>query len=206
MKRKALVLALLLVLLGSISAGTLAYFTADTQTHNVITSGNVNIAIVETMLGDDGTEVPFEDATGVMPGQAVSKIVRVANTGVGAAWVRVKLDTSVTVDDKPIEGWEKYIKYQINDENADKNGETADDGNDSFWVAGEDGWYYYNTIVPVNGETEPIIREVIFEPAMGNDYQNSRTEIDVSAQAVQAANNPIPEGGKVTDIPGWPTK
>ena len=199
MKRKALVLALLLVLLASVSVGTLAYFTADTQTHNIITSGNVDIAIVETMLNENGDEVAFENADGVMPGQAVSKIVRVANTGVGAAWVRVKLDTTVTVDDKAIEGWQNYIKYQINDE-------SADDGNDSYWISGGDGWYYYSEIVPVNGETEPIIREVIFEAAMGNDYQNSKTEIDVSAQAVQAANNPIPAGKTAADIPGWPTK
>ncbi len=200
MKRKALVLALLLILLGSISAGTLAYFTADTQVHNVITSGNVNIALVETMLGDDGvTEIPFENADGVMPGQAVSKIVRVANTGVGAAWVRVKLDTAVTVDEKPIEGWEEYIKYQINDK-------PTEEGDTAYWIPGEKGWYYYSEIVPVNGETEPIIRKVTFEATMGNDYQNSRTEIDVSAQAVQAANNPIPKDGTVADIPGWPTK
>ena len=199
MKRKTLVLALLLILLGSISVGTLAYFTADTQVHNVITSGNVDIALVETMLGDDGKEVPFENADGVMPGQNVSKIVRVANTGVGAAWVRVKLDTTVTVNEKAIEGWEEYLKYEINDE-------PAEEGDTAYWIPGEKGWYYYSEIVPVNGETEPIIREVTFEATMGNDYQNSRTAIDVSAQAVQAANNPIPAGKTVADIPGWPTK
>ena len=196
-KLKTLVLALLLAALGTVSAGTLAYFTADTTAHNIITSGNVDIALVETMLDDKGEEVPFEDVAGVMPGQAVSKIVRVENTGVGDAWVRVKLDTSVTVDDKPIEGWQNHIKYQINDR-------PTEEGDTAYWVAGAEGWYYYNEIVPVNGRTEPIIREVVFEALMGNDYQNSRTEINVSAQAVQAANNPIPAGKAVTDIPGWP--
>ena len=39
---------------------------------------------------------------------------------------------------------------------------------------------------------------------MGNEYQNSTATVTVTAEAVQTANNAIPEGGSVTDIPGWP--
>ena len=49
-----------------------------------------------------------------------------------------------------------------------------------------------------------LFNEVLFSSAMGNEYQNCTAKIFVSAQAVQSANNPIPEGGTVTDIPGWP--
>ena len=39
---------------------------------------------------------------------------------------------------------------------------------------------------------------------MGNRYQNSTITISVQAQAVQTANNPIPDGKDVTAVKGWP--
>ncbi len=201
MKRKALVLALLLILLGSISAGTLAYFTADTQTHNVITSGNVNIALVEKTLDGEGKPVDWPDdgVKGVMPGVDVAKIVRVENTGVGDAWIRVKIDKIVTLangdrGDKLPDGTEA-VTYEI--------------ANPELWLTKEgddEGWYYYKHPVPANkGDasfTETIIETVKFDPKMGNEYQECTAEVIVSAQAVQVANN----GSDVLTAEGWPEK
>lgn len=63
--------------------GTLAYFTSENTAHNVITSGGVNIEVVEKTQGKDGVLVDFpkEGVRGVMPGSDVSKIVSVKNTG-----------------------------------------------------------------------------------------------------------------------------
>ena len=47
MKRKILILSVLAILLAILAANTLAYFTADTAAHNVITTGNVDIALNE---------------------------------------------------------------------------------------------------------------------------------------------------------------
>ena len=38
---------------------------------------------------------------------------------------------------------------------------------------------------------------------MNNTYQNCSVQIDVSAQAVQVKNNPVPADG-YTAITGWP--
>ena len=37
--------------------------------------------------------------------------------------------------------------------------------------------------------TEPLFENVTFHKLMGNAYQNSRTIVDVSAEATQVANN-----------------
>ena len=204
MKLKALVLALLLVVLGSISIGTLAYFTADTTAHNVITSGGVEIELVETTI-QDGAEIPFpkEGLTGIMPGVDASKIVKVENTGASAAWIRVKLEKVVTLadgtrGDKLPDGTDA-VTYEIS--------------NPEMWLTKEgdtEGWYYYKDPVPANqGEdsfTETILETVKFSPKMGNEYQSKSetectvAEVIVSAQAVQVANN----GTDVLTAQGWP--
>ena len=78
MKKRKLLLISLISIIFSISAmGSSAFFNAEDTAHNVITSGSVNISVVETML--DGTELkdfPAEGIRGVMPGSTVSKIVR----------------------------------------------------------------------------------------------------------------------------------
>ena len=93
MKRKILILSVLVICVAILAAGSLAYFTADTTAHNVITTGGVNITLNE-WANEDRTE-PFEDRTGVMPGAEVTKIVEVENTGSGSAWVRVQLTLEV---------------------------------------------------------------------------------------------------------------
>ena len=77
-KKLTLAAALALCLLAAVG-GTLAWFTAQYRTTNVITTGSVEIRIVET-TDRGGEEAPYEDLLdGVMPGTAVSKIVRVEN-------------------------------------------------------------------------------------------------------------------------------
>ena len=93
MKRKLLILSLLVILAALTAAGTLAYYTDSARTHNVITSGKVNIALHE--WADKKHKEPFRDKTGVMPGTKVTKIVEVENTGTGAAFVRLRVETEV---------------------------------------------------------------------------------------------------------------
>ena len=50
MKNKLLVLGAMVCLIAILAAGTLAYFTTNAVTHNVITSGEIDISIVEKVL------------------------------------------------------------------------------------------------------------------------------------------------------------
>ena len=60
MKKKILLVTAVVICLAIAATGTLAYFTSDDVAHNVITSGGVNIELVEKTEGEDGTLVEIE--------------------------------------------------------------------------------------------------------------------------------------------------
>lgn len=193
MKGKLTAISLLILCMAMAGWGTAAFFSSSDRAHNVITTGAVSIQLVETMKTDDGTEVPFpaEGLNGQMPGTSVSKIVRVKNIG-AEAWIRVKVDTAIR-DNQGRElptaiGDVSLISFQV--KNSD-------------WVK-KDGFYYYKYPVATEACTAVLFDTVQFAGEMDNAYANCRVDVDVTAQAVQTANNPIPAGGNVSDIPGWP--
>lgn len=181
MKRKLLILSVLVICIATLAAGTLAYFTSEGTAHNVITTGGVEIAVQE--WADEGRQMPFEDLTGIMPGMTVTKIAEIRNTGASEAWVRVKVETGITLSG---EGTPDTSPVELNLNTAD-------------WT--EQGGYYYYTQALKPGEvTAPVFTAVTFKPDMGNEYQNATATVDVFAQAVQTANN----GATVLDAQGWP--
>lgn len=181
MKRKILILSVLAILVAILAANTLAYFTADTKAHNVITTGDVAIQLNE--WADEDRTKKFESPVGVMPGAEVTKIVEVENVGTGSAWVRVELTVEVWSSDKkqlPLE----HVTLDINE---------------TDWTD-QDGYYYYNKPLAPGETTEPLFTSVAFDDQMGNKYQNSTAHVDVNAYAVQSANN----GEDVLSANGWP--
>ena len=188
MKKRFVALALGLCLIAAATAmGTSAYFTAQETDHNVITTGGVAIALEEwASLPEPGEEpVPFEDVAGVMPGAQVGKVVQVANTGASEAWVRVCLAKSITLA-QGVEGEPDLSLVTM-------------DINTAAWTE-KDGYYYYNKPLAAGETTEPLFTQVSFDKDMGNLYQNCTAQVDVSAQAVQTANN----GGSALEAAGWP--
>lgn len=190
MKKKILLAAAIVICLTIAVSGTLAYFTFESTAHNVITTGGVSIEVVEKTKGEGETEVDFpkEGITGVMPGTEVSKIVSVKNTGNSEAWVRVKVDATIkSAKDKELpldlENGDPVMDFTIGDGWGEK-----------------DGYYYYNKPVRAGESTSILFDTVKFAPEMGNEYQNCRANIVISAQAVQTANN----GTTVMDAQGWP--
>ena len=190
MKKKVLLLATLAIFTSVIATGTLAYFNAEDIAHNVITSGNVKVELVETSKKDANSDpVPFEDVDGVMPGQAVSKIVQVENTGESDAYVRIKVEKEISLkpgNTAPSNYTPILIDYATGTE------ATA-------WTKSGD-YYYYNSPLEPGELTEPLFTEVFFKENMGNEYQNCKVEIDVSAYATQVAHN----GTNALDAKGWP--
>lgn len=182
MKRKILILSVLVICLAMIAAGSLAYYTADTKAHNVITTGSVDIELNE-WANEERTE-KFENQTGVMPGKDVTKIVEVKNVGTGSAWVCVQMFVDVYAENG--EGLPpEPVKLDIND---------------TDWTY-QDGYYYYNKPLAPGASTEPLFTTVSFDEQMGNEYQNAKAKIDITAIAVQSANN----GETVLEATGWPS-
>ncbi len=181
MKRKLLILSVLAICIATLAAGTIAFFTAEGKAHNVITTGGVEIAVQE--WADVEKTKPFEDLTGVMPNTTVTKIAEIKNTGASDAWVRVKVEKSIKLQGEgtPDTG---LVELTIN---------TTD------WTE-KDGYFYYTKALKPGEVTAPIFTAVTFKADMGNEYQNATATVDVSAQAVQTANN----GDTVMDAKGWP--
>lgn len=181
MKRKLLILSAVAICLATLASGTLAYYTSEERAHNVITSGGVDITLLE--WADEERQTPFVDLEGMMPGQDATKIVEVCNTGVSEAWIRIRYNVYID-DGEPYDS--ELVKLDLN----------TDD-----WTYNEDDcWYYYNTPVQRGDTTKPLFTTVHFETRMGNGYQNRKFRIDVDAQAVQTANN----GESATEAQGWP--
>jgi hypothetical protein len=154
----------------------------------VIVSGGVSIALVEQQLVGD-TLVDHPDAPiPVLPGKVVSKIVTVKGMD-QEAWIRMRF--AVTVYDA--EG--KVM--EVAPEELEKLVIIATDGEN--WTY-RDGWWYCNAAVTKGVSTAPLFEQVAFSLAMGNEYQEATIHIDVTAQAVQKANN----GESVLDAAGWP--
>ena len=190
MKKKMFVLAALAIILATLAGGTLAYFTVSETAHNVITTGGVDIELVEKTLDENGKEVPFpkNGLTGIMPNTTASKIVWVENTSGSEAWIRAKLDFEIIGAD----GKELPL---TDEEGHDMIGYTTEGG----WRM-KDGWVYYSKPVAPDGKTLRLMEEVVFNPIMDNRYQNCTVHIDITAQAVQTANN----GETVLEAQGWP--
>lgn len=185
MKKKLLVCAFIAICLSVVAYGTLAYFTYEDTATNVITAGNIEIDLLEwTIDTEDGEPAPFDDVMGVVPGENVSKIVEVKNTGGNPAWVRISVSKAIELaNGVDIEPDLSLVSYNVNTEK---------------WTE-KDGYYYYNEALEAGETTEPLFTEVYFSEDMSNDYQNSVAVITVTAQATQVANN----GTSALDAAGW---
>lgn len=186
MKKKMFTMAVVAICLSLLGYGTLAYFTAEDTAHNVITSGQIKVELLE--LADEAKKEPFPEdgVSGVMPGTGVTKIVEVKNIGSHPAYIRVMVDKAIIlpegVDGEPDPGLMLL------------------DFDDTCWTLGEDGFYYYNEALDPGEVTKPLFASVRFAVDMGNIYQNSTATVDVFVYAVQTANN----GDTVFDAAGWP--
>ncbi len=187
-KKRLLALAVIVICFAIVGMGTYAYLTRSNRARNVITTGKVDISIVEQQLVD-GEFVPYPDTpVAVMPSSEVSKIVAVR-----------------------CEEEQAYIRMQYSVRFEDAEGNELDLSPDVVEIppVGEnwtekDGWFYYNRPLSAGEVTEPLFETVKFATiAMGNEYQRTVMVLRIHAQSVQTANNPAPNGD-VTAVVGWP--
>lgn len=185
MKKRMLTAALALCCLAVLATGTLAYFTAEETTQNVITMGALKMDLVE--LDEKGE--PWEDVENIVPGMEVTKKAFVKNTGTVDFYTRVMIT-------------KRYVNEQ-GEELLDLDTDLVELNISKDWELGEDGFYYYKKHkkpVAPGEKTEPLFTTVTFSTKMGNEYQNVKVKIDLDAQAVQSRNN----GDSALNATGWP--
>ena len=179
MKRKMLAICLIAAALSLLSAGTMAYFTTQAQAANVITAGNISFEIHEkTSTGADYPEEPMI----ILPGDEISKIVTVENTGDHPMYLRVAVGCTVSDRELTAEGC------------------THLDINTDDWTE-QDGYYYYNRALEVGETTQPLFTAVCIDGMqVDNAYLGKVFAVDVDAFAVQSENN----GDSPLTALGWP--
>lgn len=199
-KSRIVLIALAICCIAMLGAGTAAYFTVQDTAYNVITTGILDMELVEKTTDGAEPDTALEDlpefksnengAFNVMPGETVSKIPYVDNVGTADLYARIQLTQSITVDGEVmpttmiVDGEEiPLLELDIRPE----------------WTL-KDGWYYYNAAVTPGEKTTPLFTGVTFVDEMGNEYQNATVTIEVNAQAVQSKNN----GASALTAAGWP--
>lgn len=188
-KKKLIAILLALSCLLIVVVGSLAYEQPYTKTRNIITTGKIDIEVNE--YADEAMTTPFPETgiDGIMPGRVVTKIVEVENKGDSPAWVRVKVNKTITL-----------AEGVAGDPNPSLISLDISDSVDSPWVYA-DGWYYYKTQLPARETTvAPLFTQVTFASNMDNIYQNSTAKVSVIAQAVQVKSN----GESYDTAQGWP--
>lgn len=170
MKKKWTIAAVLVLAVALLAVGTWAYFSAVGRADNVITMGSVKLALHD----EDGTGQPFKTVS-AMPGSVVDKVVYVENVGSGAFYTRVKITPEVVAANGEL--------VPLTDRSL-----LTLDLNNTDWIPGTDGYYYYNGTLSPKAATSKLFNHVTFSKDMGNEYQNTTVHIYVTAEAVQTAN------------------
>lgn len=179
MKQKLILLCLVAALLAVVSADTNAHYTGAVTATNVITTGGVDVTLHE--MTAEGNPYPSQPVT-ILPGDVVSKIVTVENTGGHPAYLRIKLTPGV--NDKMLTAAD-CIRVDINHRD---------------WTA-RDGYYYYNQALNPGETTPALFTKVTFVgEKVTNAYLGKMFSLDVEVFAVQSEHN----GAAPLEAQGWP--
>lgn len=190
-KRRFFACAILCLVMSLMVQTTQAYFATYRVAHNVISSGGIDIVLHEETDGGK----PFQNLTGIMPGESVTKKVYIENLD-EEAWIRIRCDVRV-LDAKG---------KDMNLTDSDLAKVIHIDYNTKDWGEKDGIWYHFAPLGR-KGKTAPLFTTVAFDgPGMTNEYQNCTVQIIVQAQATQKVHNGNDVfSAAVTSWPQWDT-
>ncbi len=158
------------------SAGaTFAWYFQNITLNNTLTAHSTSVAVREIFthpLVTSGT---------------VTKEVRFANTGSSSVFLRIAYTEYWKVYNTLLDA-DVLLSNQVTDgiDTAQKDFNWA-----SSWTDGEDGWYYYNSILPAGAITDYVMTEVTFPESyteIYSDYVDADYYLYFKAEAVQASD------------------
>ena len=141
----------------------LIYGMVSVDVTNHFETGIVDIDLTEYQIVD-GKETLWEDDPIILPGDLISKIPRIHNSG-NDCYVRAKITFRET--------------DELNDSHLV--------GISDKWVKAEDGYYYYTEILP-HGEDVDIFEALSIPVDFSQDNQGKKFYIDIDADAIQSLN------------------
>lgn len=186
MKKKLTLIATAVALGALVVVGaTMAYFTSQDTATNVITTGNVNIEVIEH--NEDGSVFDTTKKDNVfenlVPGARIFKRPSVHNTGANLAIVRAWVEFVKPGTTEPVE--EGFFQHGVPILERDES-------------YGTTGWkqdgdiYYYTKVLNTGSGTDSVTDEfftTVTIPTTWDNYDiNKKFDIIVYAEAVQAEN------------------
>lgn len=179
-RNKLLLAAVAAILITILTQPTLAYYTTIGRATNVVTSGDIQLQIIEKTA--DGSDFP-EEGVFVIPGDIVSKQVSVGNVCDHPFYLRLQLVSGATSEALTPDD---CMKLDIDTEK---------------WTY-KDGYYYYNSILQPNEITPTLFTQVeIVGSMVDQSHAGSALTLTVNAYAVQSENNPAEFPWEAA---GWP--
>lgn len=173
-----LIPTLSLICISTVIILSYAYFTSSSSVINTVNVGDVDIEVSEEFKPPsnwDGKEYP--------------KVVKIHNKSKSPALIRVALIPRwVDENGKPWPGDTNFVHLEYDLGNIISPISTDPKNK---WVNGEDGYHYYNTIVPKDGMTVEILKsvEAKIPPEQKDRYKDKTLIVDVKAEAVQASKD-----------------
>lgn len=162
MKKKMIAISASIICILCVVGGSLAFTSKTGTAKNVVASSDLEAELVVMKKEADGSLGVAADETSILPGEKISRIIRVKNSGSESAWIRIKIKG----DDK------------LNLTGVDKDA----------WTFSDDYWYYNRELN--KGEiTEALCDGVELEGTVGNDYADKAVDFKVDAQATQKKHN-----------------
>lgn len=181
-KSKLLLVALVAILAAMLTQPTLAYYTTVGLATNVVTSGDVQLKILEKTA--DGSDFPAQGVF-IIPGDIVSKQVSVENVCGHPFYLRVKL---VSAADHQALSPEDCLNIDIDTKN---------------WTL-KDGFYYFNRPLEPGETTPTLFNQVeIVGTKVDKSHIGSTLSLTVKAYAVQSEHNPAEKPWLAS---GWPAE
>ena len=172
MKKRIFIAAAAVLALALVAGGVLAFISVSQPADQVVTTGSVRLAVHETAAED----------TVILPGETVSNVVTVENTGANPAYVRVAWQT--VLDDGTVLPAESIL-VEVNSQD---------------WTY-QDGYYYYNKALAAGESTAALFEEMTFNgKVLDNSCLGKALTLEVTAYGVQSQHN----GDDPLAAAGWP--
>lgn len=190
MKKKVALGAAAVALVGTLAVGgTLAWFTDTETATNVVTMGEVDIALYEDGTPSNGQDGGVTSNEGlsysdIVPGDVLAKKITIKNLE-QPAYVRAKITIS---------GSEKVLKAL---EDSDSTSNILIDGTTTTWSKNADGTYTAtltysdsdsDNIMDKNEEWT-VLSKFTIPTSWGNEFVKENFNIKVVAEAIQAEHN-----------------
>lgn len=188
-KRLATLLVSLLLVLGVAIGGTVAFLSTRTDSKvNTFTPSKVTCEVEETFDG------------------AVKRAVTVKNTGDTTAFIRAAINVTWMKDAASYDDADQTVSAKVPVKDADYSITFAQNTN---WIVGADGYYYYQLPVDPLDSTKELIKECkLLDDASAPDGYHLSVEIVASAIQSEPASvaqgmwHVTVENGKITSANG----